>query len=132
LPADQREALVVRVGGGTDPKIRPECVHDLLTVQTVARSQGEELYEVGRLPQAPITLLDGSSPHHDLEATQQPDAYGLEPFGSPFRVHSHLGLRSVTFVGPAKDNNNKDGNARDSLLRRTMLFVWYSIARVNQ
>ena len=43
-----------------------------------------------------------------------------------------FGRRSVTFVGPAKDNNNKDGNARDSLLRRTMLFVWYSIARVNQ
>src|SRR5215218_5948847 len=57
--------------------MRPECVHNLLAVETGPGSQGEELDEVGRLPQAPGTLLYGPSPHGNLEATEQPDTYGL-------------------------------------------------------
>ena len=81
------------VGSRTYPKLRLKCVHNLLAVETVPGSQGEELDEVRRLPQAPSTLLYGSSPHGDLEATEQPDAYGLESFGTPFRATSHIGLR---------------------------------------
>src|ERR671913_1345834 len=93
-PASSVYCLAQVVGGRTCPKLRPKCVHKLLAVETVPGSQGEELDEVRRLPQAPGTLLYGSSPHGDLEATEQPDAYGLESFGSPFGVPSHLGLRS--------------------------------------
>src|SRR3712207_1854664 len=51
------------VGGGPHPQVEPKRVRDLLALEAVPRSQGEQLYEVSRLPQAPGSLLDGSPPH---------------------------------------------------------------------
>src|SRR5918994_4416580 len=73
-PASGVYCLAQVVGSCTYPKLRPECVHNVLAVETVPGSQGEELDEVGRLPQAPGTVLYRSSPHSDLKATEQPDA----------------------------------------------------------
>src|SRR5215204_5468688 len=61
-PASRVCCLAQVVGGCPDPKLRPECVHNLLAVETVCGSQGEELDEVGRLPQTPSILLYGPGP----------------------------------------------------------------------
>src|SRR5215218_3445214 len=93
-PASGVYCLAQVVGGRTYPKLRPECVHNLLAVETVPSSQCEELDKARRLPKPPSTLPYDSSPHGDLEATEQPDAYGLESLGGPLGVPSHLGIRS--------------------------------------
>ena len=87
------EHVVEVVGRSSRVQIRPQEVHHPLPVQSVARRESEQLDEARRLPQAPSTLLDGPSPHDDLEAAEQPDAYGLRSAGVPLRIRSRLGLR---------------------------------------
>ena len=71
------EGLAQVVGGLLHPQVGPKRGHDLLAVEVVPRSQGEQLDEVSRLPQGPGALLDGSVPPRNLETAQQPDAHSF-------------------------------------------------------
>jgi hypothetical protein len=47
-------------------------------VEAVTGREGEQLDQAASLAQTPPIFLDGSGPHRDPEAAQQPDTHGLE------------------------------------------------------
>jgi hypothetical protein len=57
--------------GRVDPEIGPQAIHDLLSVQTVLRLEGEQLHEIGRSPASPGVDRDGLVIHDHLEPPKE-------------------------------------------------------------
>jgi hypothetical protein len=55
---------------GLLPKVWPEQVHYLLSVQAMARRDRKELDEAGRLPEPPLILFYGLRPYRDPETAE--------------------------------------------------------------
>src|SRR5215217_762875 len=73
-PARRMEGLTKVVGGRLLPQIRPERVHNLLAVETVVRSEGEQLDEARRLTKAPLPPVDRPISYGDRETAEQLEA----------------------------------------------------------
>ena len=65
------------VGGRPRGRVGPEQVHRLLSVHSMAGSQGEELHEARRLLRAPGILRDGRRTYTNPKASEQPYPYDL-------------------------------------------------------
>jgi hypothetical protein len=89
-PTGGVERLTQVVGGGFPVRVGPEDVHDLLAVEAVAWSKGEQLDEARSLPQAPLVILYSSRAHGNPKATEQPDPHRL-------RALAHRPLARHTF-----------------------------------
>jgi hypothetical protein len=76
-PTGTVEHLAQVVGGGLLSRVGPEEVDRLLSVHSMAGSQGKEFYQGGRLLRAPLLLPEGLGVHRNGEATEQPNAHRL-------------------------------------------------------
>lgn len=78
-PAGGVEGLA-QVGRGRPPgRAGPQEIHRLLSVHAMAGSQGQELHQGGRLPQAPGVFGDGPGTHANPKPTEQPYPDRLPP-----------------------------------------------------
>jgi hypothetical protein len=62
---------------GLSPKIRPQQVHHLLSVNAMTWRDGKKLDQAGCLPEPPLILFYGLRPYRNPEAPEQPNAYRL-------------------------------------------------------
>ena len=64
------EVLTEVVGCRPPARVGPEDVHYLLAVEAMAGSQGEQLHQGRRLPEAPDVLVDRFVTYCDPKATE--------------------------------------------------------------
>jgi hypothetical protein len=65
------QCLVEIVRGSLGVKLRPEQVHDLLTVPSMVRRERQELNQAPHFAQAPFRVVDLPGPYGNLESTEQ-------------------------------------------------------------
>ena len=70
------ECLVEVVEGRVGRAIRPELLHGLLAMETVAGRDGQYLHELARLAQAPGQRRDQATVDLDVETAEQANPDG--------------------------------------------------------
>jgi hypothetical protein len=68
------ERLVEVIRRGIHIEIRPQRIHDTLSMELVARSKGEELKQALGLTEPPIGFVHAAISNLDAEATQYMDS----------------------------------------------------------
>jgi hypothetical protein len=59
------------------PKVWPQQIHHVLSVNAVPRRDGKKFDQAGRLPETPLVLFYALRSYRNPEAPEQPDAHRL-------------------------------------------------------